>query len=159
MRRAVAAALGDAELGAARGGQRAALLGPYASGDAVLPASAEEGNERLDAVFEALADARARHGTDALGAYIVGRSRTSRADVLTVLALARRGGLIDDAGRVPLDIAPLFETIDDWDMAPMCCATCSPIRSTGPIWPRGNVQMVMLGYSDSGKDGGIAASR
>ncbi|MGO4611676.1 phosphoenolpyruvate carboxylase, partial [Variovorax sp. 2RAF20] len=65
-----------------------------------------------DAVFAALADARARHGGDALGSYIISMAH-DRGDVLAVLALARRGGLVDDAGHVPLDIAPLFETVDD----------------------------------------------
>ena len=59
--RAVAAALGDADWEQRGAVERAALLGPYASGDAVLPASAEEGNERLDAVFKALAAARMAH--------------------------------------------------------------------------------------------------
>ena len=54
----------------------------------LLPAKAAAD---LAAVFKALADARARHGTDALGTYIISMAR-SRADVLTVLALARRGG-------------------------------------------------------------------
>ena len=157
--RAVAAALGDADWEQRGAVERAALLGPYASGDAVLPASAEEGNERLDAVFKALADARARHGTDALGTYIISMAH-SRADVLTVLALARRGGLIDDAGQVPLDIAPLFETIDDLGHGTdvLRDLLADPVYRTH-LAARGNVQMVMLGYSDSGKDGGIAASR
>ena len=79
----VAAALGDGDWEQRDAVERAALLGPYASGDAVLPASDQEGNERLDAVFKALADARTRHGTDALGTYIISMAH-SRADVLTV---------------------------------------------------------------------------
>ena len=83
----------------------------------------------------------------------------SRADVLTVLALARRGGLVED-GQVPLDIAPLFETVDDLRQGPdtLCDLLADPVYRQH-LAARGNVQMVMLGYSDSGKDGGIAASR
>ena len=83
----------------------------------------------------------------------------SRADVLTVLALARRGGLVED-GQVPLDIAPLFETVDDLRQGPdtLRDLLADPVYRQH-LAARGNVQMVMLGYSDSGKDGGIAASR
>src|SRR5690606_29236217 len=91
---------------------RATLLAPYASGAQALPPSDEEGNQRLDAVFAALADARRRHGADALGSYIISMAH-DRSDVQAVLALARRGGLLDDDGAVPLDVAPLFETVDD----------------------------------------------
>ncbi|KHM91679.1 phosphoenolpyruvate carboxylase, partial [Xanthomonas vesicatoria] len=82
------------------------------------------------------------------------------ADVLTVLALARRGGLVDDAGAVPLDIVPLFETVDDLRGG---TGTVQDLLAD-PVYrqhlaARGDTQMVMLGYSDSGKDGGIAASR
>lgn len=83
---------------------RARLLGPHASGETPLPAGNDEGNARLDAVFAALADARARHGGDALGSYIISMAH-DRSDVLAVLALARRGGLVDGEGAVPLDIA------------------------------------------------------
>ena len=138
---------------------RAALLGPYASGDEALPATQEEGNQRIDAVFAALADARRRHGADALGSYIISMAH-DRSDVLAVLALARRGGLVDEDGAVPLDIAPLFETVDDLRHG------TDTLRDLlqDPVYrrhlqARGDVQMVMLGYSDSSKDGGIAASR
>ena len=77
-----------------------------------MPKGDDEGNRRLDAVFAALADARARHGGDALGSYIISMAH-DRSDVLAVLALARRGGLVEEGGSVPLDIAPLFETVDD----------------------------------------------
>lgn len=138
---------------------RAARLAPFASGEQALPASDEEGGKRLDAVFAALADARHRHGADALGSYIISMAH-DRSDVLAVLALARRGDLVDDAGAVPLDIAPLFETVDDLKRGTdtLRDLLADPVYRTH-LAARGDVQMVMLGYSDSGKDGGIAASR
>ncbi|WP_421680650.1 phosphoenolpyruvate carboxylase [Stenotrophomonas bentonitica] len=138
---------------------RAARLAPFASGEQVLPVSNEEGGERLDAVFAALADAHHRHGADALGSYIISMAH-DRSDVLAVLALARRGGLVDDAGAVPLDIAPLFETVDDLKRGTDTLRDLlADLVYRTHLASRGDVQMVMLGYSDSGKDGGIAASR
>ncbi|CTP83354.1 Phosphoenolpyruvate carboxylase [Xanthomonas translucens pv. poae] len=158
--RAVAAALGEDDWDARSAQDRASVLGAYAGGEQTLPAAPEDaGNARLDAVFAALADARARHGADALGSYIISMAH-NRADVLTVLALARRGGLVDAQGAVPLDIVPLFETVDDLR------GGTDTLRDllADPVYrrhlaARDDVQMVMLGYSDSGKDGGIAASR
>ncbi|WP_369934109.1 phosphoenolpyruvate carboxylase [Xanthomonas tesorieronis] len=158
--RAVAAALGEDEWDARSAQDRASVLGAYAGGEQTLPAAPEDaGNARLDSVFAALADARARHGADALGSYIISMAH-NRADVLTVLALARRGGLVDAEGAVPLDIVPLFETVDDLR------GGTDTLRDllADPVYrrhlaARNDVQMVMLGYSDSGKDGGIAASR
>jgi phosphoenolpyruvate carboxylase len=138
---------------------RARRLAPFASGEQALPASTEEGGQRLDAVFAALADARRRHGADALGSYIISMAH-DRSDVLAVLALARRGGLVDDVGAVPLDIAPLFETVDDLQRGTdtLRDLLADPVYRAH-LAARDDVQMVMLGYSDSGKDGGIAASR
>ncbi len=138
---------------------RARRLAPFASGEQALPASTEEGGQRLDAVFAALADARRRHGADALGSYIISMAH-DRSDVLAVLALARRGGLVDDSGAVPLDIAPLFETVDDLQRGTdtLRDLLADPVYRAH-LAARDDVQMVMLGYSDSGKDGGIAASR
>ncbi|MGN2247486.1 phosphoenolpyruvate carboxylase [Frateuria sp. GZRR35] len=70
----------------------------------------------------------------------------------------RRG---EEAGNaIPLDIAPLFETVDDLKQAP---ATLRALLED-PVYrahlrARGDRQWVMLGYSDSGKDGGTLASR
>lgn len=138
---------------------RATRLAPFASGEQALPASTEAGGQRLDAVFAALADARRRHGADALGSYIISMAH-DRSDVLAVLALARRGGLVNDTGGVPLDIAPLFETVDDLRRGTdtLRDLLADPVYRAH-LAARDDVQMVMLGYSDSGKDGGIAASR
>ncbi len=156
---AVAAALRDEAWETRDAVERGRILGPYASGETILPPSDDESGLRIDAVFAALAEARQLHGVDALGAYIISMAH-DRADVLTVLALARRGGLVDAAGQVPLDIAPLFETVEDLQHGPdtLRDLLADPVYRAH-LQARDNVQMVMLGYSDSGKDGGIAASR
>jgi phosphoenolpyruvate carboxylase len=114
-----------------------------------------EGASEVREVFVALDEARSRHGASALGVFIVSMSE-SAADALAVLALARLAG----ADPAMLDVAPLFETVDDLAAAP------SILRELldDPVYRehlrrRGLRQVVMLGYSDSNKDGGIAASR
>ena len=74
--------------------------------------------------------------------------------------LARAAGCLDEHGQVPLDVAPLYETVADLD------AAADTLRSLFSdelyrqhLLARGNRQIVMLGYSDSAKDGGILASR
>ena len=112
------------------------------------------------AVMAALAESRGRYGDGALGPYIISMSQGAD-DVLSVLLLAKAGGLVDpETGAVPLDVAPLFETVPDLIAAPGIIRSLmaeSGYRSH--LARRGDRQMVMLGYSDSNKDGGIAASR
>ena len=137
---------------------RVEALRAYASGERGFEGSDDEQARSLQAVFKTLHNARKRYGVDAVGLYIISMAR-SAADVLAVLALARYGGLTVDGG-VPLDIAPLFETVDDLKNAP---ATLQALMDD-PLYrkhlkERGNRQWVMLGYSDSGKDGGTLASR
>jgi len=150
--------------------ERARRLQPYASGSRTFAGSSDESAVSMRAVFAELRNARGRYGAGAVGLYIISMARTA-ADVLAVLALARYGGLgvsplhplgeeANAGGAVPLDIAPLFETVDDLKNAP---ATLRALLDD-PVYrqhlaARGNQQWVMLGYSDSGKDGGTLASR
>ncbi|MDN5924685.1 MAG: phosphoenolpyruvate carboxylase, partial [Xanthomonadales bacterium] len=115
--------------------------------------------QRLRAVFATLSDARTRYGREATGPYIISMAR-SAADVLAVLALARMGGLVDADNQVPLDVAPLFETVDDLEHAAQSLGSLlqDPVYRQH-LRSRGDRQMVMLGYSDSSKDGGIVSSR
>jgi len=138
--------------------ERVVTLRPYAGGERVLEKTDDAQAESLRAVFATLHESRQRYGTDATGLYIISMAR-SAADVLAVLALARYGGLITGT-HVPLDIAPLFETVDDLKNAP------NTLRALldDPVYrdhlrARDDCQWVMLGYSDSGKDGGTLASR
>lgn len=105
-----------------------------------------------------MARLRPRYGARVFGPYIVSMSR-SAADALAVLALARIAGCVE-AGEVPLDVAPLFETVDDLDAAPgVMRALFDDPAYRAHLATRGDRQVVMLGYSDSAKDGGIVASR
>ena len=145
------------------------------SPEAAVP-DAEDAAAALD-VFRTVKSARARYGDDAFGPYIVSMSR-SAADALAVLALARIAGCVEvpgddgaaadpgvegDAGaggEVPLDVAPLFETVDDLEAA----AGVMRALFEDPVYrrhvrARGDRQVVMLGYSDSAKDSGLLASR
>ncbi|MFN3965670.1 MAG: phosphoenolpyruvate carboxylase [Silanimonas lenta] len=114
---------------------------------------------RMRQVFRAVVEGRARYGAAAFGLYIVSMSRSAE-DALAVLALARWSGLVDAAGQVPLDVAPLFETVDDLAAAPETLRDLlSDPRWRAHLAARGDVQWVMLGYSDSAKDGGLMAAR
>ncbi len=139
--------------------ERARTLRPLAAGESAFTASNDETAERLRKVFATLSDARRRYGVHATGPYIISMAE-SAADVLAVLALARHGGLVDEDERVPLDVAPLFETVDDLKGGPdtLRALLADPVYRAH-LRARGDRQMVMLGYSDSGKDGGILAAR
>jgi phosphoenolpyruvate carboxylase len=150
--------LGDAQWGARPADERAAVL-RRALRDGAAPFAAPDAEaHRTLAVFRAIAECRARYGTAAVGPYIVSMARGAD-DVLAVLLLARWGGLATD-GTIPLDVAPLFETVADLEAAPdVLRALAADTLYREHLARRGQRQMVMIGYSDSNKDGGIAASR
>ena len=111
------------------------------------------------AVFQAIAFCRRKYGSRAIGTFIV--SMTEGADdVLSVLLLAQWGELHNRKGEVPLDIAPLLETVDDLHAGPEILeALLSSDLYREHLKRRKNRQTVMVGYSDSNKDGGLASSR
>jgi phosphoenolpyruvate carboxylase len=103
-----------------------------------------------------------------LGGLIVSMTR-SPSDLLAVQVLAREAGLVvdtDDGPICPLPVVPLFETIDDLRHRPdvLRAHLTHPLTVRTLEWRRRRegtaqpVQQVMVGYSDSNKDGGIAAS-
>jgi phosphoenolpyruvate carboxylase len=134
-------------------------LRPLLLAGATVAAPKAEAAAATMAVFSTLAELLPRYGPAALGLYIISMSR-SAADVVAVLALARLGGCVDADGEVPLDIAPLFETVADLQAAQeVLRALFAEPGYRRHLAARGNVQWVMLGYSDSAKDGGLIASR
>ncbi len=155
---ALAALFGDEDWATRPADQRALQLRDYASGSARFAISHAEVVTALYDVFVTVGDTRRRYGSEAVGLYVISMAR-SPADVLAVLALARYGGLVE-GDSVPLNIAPLFETVDDLKNA---AATLQALLDD-PVYRRHlaaqhDQQWVMLGYSDSGKDGGTLASR
>jgi phosphoenolpyruvate carboxylase len=121
------------------------------------PGLSDQAQETLR-VFRAVADARTRFGADATGLFIISMTQGAD-DVLTTLALARMAGLGGDSG-VPLDIAPLLETVDDLDAGPAILEDLLNSSVYGDhLQRRGGRQVIMVGYSDSNKDSGIVASR
>ena len=115
---------------------------------------------RTLAVFEQLHHCRHRYGREAIGDYVIGGAEGPD-DVLAVLLLARWAEMIDKRiGEVPLDVAPLFESVDS---LARCGATLEALLAE-PVYrrhvaARGDRQTVMIGYADSNKDSGIVASR
>lgn len=120
--------------------------------------------------YRVLANHRRHHGTAGLGALIVSMTR-QLSDLLACYLFAREAGLMDadDAGALtcPLEVVPLFETIDDLERSPGILAAFldHPIsqrsrqsRTEGGT-PGHTRQQVMLGYSDSNKDCGILPSQ
>jgi phosphoenolpyruvate carboxylase len=119
----------------------------------------EEARELLE-LFDVVRGAVNERG-GAIGAFILSMTRSAD-DILAVYLLARCCGLAaapDGSGPIGLRIVPLFETIADLRAAPAILAEMldvSVVRRS--IREFGNCQEVMLGYSDSNKDGGFLAA-
>ena len=114
----------------------------------VTPATAETWT-----LFRLIARTRALYGHAMIGPFIISMTHSS-ADLLGVLLLAQWAGCAPG-----LEIAPLFETIHDLQAAEAMLAELFTL----PAYARhlescGGRQMVMIGYSDSNKDGGYLAS-
>ncbi len=125
-----------------------------------LPEPPSPETVRLLDTFRAIAELKREYPREAIRSYVVSGAR-SVADVLELVRLMELSGVqvagsADDPGVMPV---PLFESIEDLRNAPTVC---------GELWRRydyarlldswGRRQEVMLGYSDSNKDGGMFTS-
>jgi phosphoenolpyruvate carboxylase len=132
------------------------------SGRRPLTAPGTRPSARTQEVLSLLAvlhSAQDRFGADAIDTWIV--SMTSHeADLLAVLLLAKEVGLINPAaGIARLKVVPLFETIEDLRHAAQVMNRYWAVPSVRRIIEiQGNVAEIMIGYSDSNKDGGITTS-
>jgi phosphoenolpyruvate carboxylase len=124
-----------------------------------LPAHLGTKARKTIAVFQAIAFCRRKYGKRAIGPFIVSMTQDAD-DVLSILLLAQWGELHDKRGHVPLDIAPLLETVDDLNGGPEILRTLlSTEIYREHVDRRNNRQTVMIGYSDSNKDSGLASAR
>lgn len=123
-----------------------------------LPYSAETESEL--AILRSAREIRQRYGERAIRNYIISHTETV-SDLLEVLLLQKETGLLRFGPEVrgELMVIPLFETIPDLRCAPdiMESFIALPLART-MIRRQGELQEVMLGYSDSNKDGGFLTS-
>ena len=127
------------------------LFNPYAD------YAAETLKER--AILQAAASGLARYGPQAIRAHIVSKTDAA-SDLLEVYLLLREVGLFrpDAPETCPIQAAPLFETIDDLRAAKPTLERLLTNPSALAVARARGVQEVMIGYSDSNKDGSYLTS-
>ena len=132
-------------------------IDPVEVDDGVLD---DEAREAL-AVFRRMVKLQAEVGDEVFGTYVISMTH-SASHVMEVMLLARLVGLCGHNGRdwfCRIQVAPLFETVDDLQRSQSILdQLLSNKVYRALVTANGNHQEVMLGYSDSCKDGGILAS-
>jgi phosphoenolpyruvate carboxylase len=111
------------------------------------------------AILRATAEAHRRYGLASVPHYVISKA-TSISDILETAALLKEAGLLRPReGKLDVDIVPLFETIEDLrNCGPVMDRLLSLYEYRHLLESRGRIQEVMLGYSDSNKDGGFLTS-
>ncbi|MFC4304054.1 phosphoenolpyruvate carboxylase [Cohnella boryungensis] len=121
----------------------------------------ESSKECLD-VYHTIYRAQQEFGVGCITSYLISMSEAA-SDILEVMVFAKEAGIFrrDENGKVvcTLQAAPLFETIDDLHAAPQIMDTLFNL----PVYREslaamGNLHEIMLGYSDSNKDGGMVTA-
>jgi phosphoenolpyruvate carboxylase len=110
------------------------------------------------AVFHAAAEAHVRFGADVIPQCIISMCK-GMSDMLEVALLLKEVGLVNPSGRSAVNIVPLFETIEDLQASSGIMDRMLSLHDYRKLVDsRGSIQEVMLGYSDSNKDGGFVTS-
>ena len=119
----------------------------------------ERAQKTLD-TFKAVFDIVERFGPESIETYIVSMTKGSD-DLLAAVVLAKQAGLVNlSSGSAIIGFAPLLETVAELRAAGEILDTLLNDPSYRKIVElRGNLQEIMLGYSDSNKDAGIATSQ
>jgi len=110
-------------------------------------------------IVRAAAAAQQRYGSDCIRTYIISKCQ-SVSDMLEVNVLLKEAGLYRGDGTAAASImaVPLFETIADLERSPQVMQAWLELPETAAITAAHGYQEVMVGYSDSNKDGGYLTS-
>jgi phosphoenolpyruvate carboxylase len=111
------------------------------------------------ATLRAAAEASGRYGHRAIDTYVISKT-TGVSDLLEVYVLLKEVGLFapGDPSRSPIQVAPLFETIADLEAAPATMRAFLALEPLHPHLAARGAQEIMIGYSDSNKDGSYLTS-
>ncbi|MCZ8523401.1 MULTISPECIES: phosphoenolpyruvate carboxylase [Paenibacillus] len=118
----------------------------------------ESTQECLD-VYRVIQKAQAEFGRSCISSYLISMTQGA-SDLLEVLVFGKEAGLYvhenDGSVTCTLQSVPLFETIDDLHAAPEIMSTLFQIPAyRNSLVSTNHLQEIMLGYSDSNKDGGV----
>ena len=124
--------------------------------------SLSEGTKECLEVFRTIYRAQDEFGTNCITSYLISMTQGA-SDMLEVMVFAKEAGLFrrepDGSVVCTLQSVPLFETIDDLHAAPAIMKKLFELpvyRKT--VEAMGNLHEIMLGYSDSNKDGGMVTA-
>ena len=135
----------------------AELARPMTGPPAALPPESAE----TQGMFNLVRQLREEVDREAFGTFVLSMTR-SVSDILGAYLLAKNAGLFADKAGVEsctLPIVPLFETIEDLQRAPAIMKELLAVPLVRrSVRAQGGVQEVMIGYSDSNKDGGFLTS-
>ena len=144
--------------------QEAILSKEILSNRPLIPAEKNysEGTIKTIELFGVIRKAHQTIGKNAIENYIISMTK-SVADILAVLLFAKEAFLFrlneDGSAESEINVVPLFETIEDLRNLPeVLNALFSNEAYKKNLKARGNLQEIMLGYSDSNKDGGYLTS-
>ncbi len=121
----------------------------------------ESTRECLD-VYQTVFRAQQEFGENCIASYLISMTQGA-SDLLEVMVFAKEVGLFrqeaDGTTICTLQSVPLFETIDDLHAAPAIMSRLFelPVYRSA-VAARGDLQEIMLGYSDSNKDGGVVTA-